>query len=259
MVVAVAVLAAVAVAAITAALVLRAELNAERQRASAAETIASERAGELATTQEQLTGVRSALATETSARAADTRRLEQLQVELTGAEQRAIEADQRARDAVAAGGVEAGVVWPLELQRSERVWHFSVSPGPQAESPLAATGNPLITALKVEVDAARNDVGANVELAADLPPDVDPATAVLVLRIAQELLADVVRRSETATLQVAIDEDDIVVAVEAVGSNGPVLPEPLPIESVLIEPIENGVRVLGGAPPVEQDPGEPDT
>ena len=72
-------------------------------------------------------------------------------------------------------------------------------------------------ALKVEVDAARNDVGSDVELATDPPPEVEPATAVLVLRIAQELLADVVRRSETATLQVSTDGDDIVVAAEAVG------------------------------------------
>jgi hypothetical protein len=242
MLVAVVVLAVVAVAAIVAALATRSKLVTERGRLAAAETAASARSAELASAHEDLTSARGALAAETLAHAADTERLEQLRTELAAAE-------QRARDAAAASGIEPGVVWPLELQRSERLWHFSVSPGTQADSPLAATKTPLITALEVEVDAARNDVGADVELTADLPANVEPATAVLVMRIAQELLADVVRRSETATLHVSIDGDDIVVAVEAVGRNGdPVLPEPLPVESSLIEPIENGVRLVGRAP-----------
>jgi hypothetical protein len=250
--VSVVVLAVVAVAAIVAALVIRAKLVTERERVTAATTAASERAAELAIAHEELTSSRDALAAETRAHAADVERLEQMRVDLAGVEQLAAEAEQRARDAAAASGVEPGVVWPLELQRSDRLWRFSVSPGPQAESPLTATRAPLITALKVEVDAARNDVGADVELATDLPSEVEPATAVLVLRIAQELLADVVRRSETATLQVTPDGDDIVVAVWAIGRDGgPVLPEPLPFASPLIEPIENGVRLVGCAPLVE--------
>jgi hypothetical protein len=251
MLVAVVVLAVVAVAAIVAALATRSRLVTERGRLAAAETAASARSAELASAHEDLTSARGALAAETLAHAADTERLEQLRTELAGVEQVAAAAEERARDAAAASGIEPGVVWPLELQRSERLWHFSVSPGTQADSPLAATRSPLITALEVEVDAARNDVGADVELTADLPANVEPATAVLVMRIAQELLADVVRRSETATLHVSIDGDDIVVAVEAVGRNGdPVLPEPLPVESSLIKPIENGVRLVGRAPRV---------
>lgn len=257
MLVAVVVLAVVAVAAIVAALVTRGKLVTERERVAAATTAASERGVELAVAHEELASSRDALATETSAHVADAERLEQLRVDLAGLAQLAAAAEQRARDAAAASGVEPGVVWPLELQRSERVWRFSVSPGPQADSPLAATRSPLLTALKVEVDAARNEVGADVELAVDLPPDVAPATAVLVLRIAQELLADVVRRSETATLQVTTDGNDIVVAVEAVGRDGEaVLPEPLPVESPLIEPIENGVRLVACAPEVDQAPGD---
>ena len=242
------VLAVVAVAAIVAVFATRAKLVTERERVVAATTAASERAAELALAHEELATSRSALAAETADHAADVERLEQVRADLVGVEQVAAEAEQRARDAAAASGVEPGVMWPLELQRSERLWRFSVSPGPQADSPLAATSAPLITALKVEVDAARNDVGADVELDSDVPPDIEPATAVLVLRIAQELLADVVRRSETATLRVTTDGDDIVVAVVAVGRDGaPVLPEPLPVESPLIAPIENGVRLVGRA------------
>jgi hypothetical protein len=257
MLVAVVAIAVVAVAAIVAALVTRARLVTERKRAAAAEVVASERGEELAIAHEELSTARDALAAETNAHAADAERLGQLRVDLAGVEQLAAEAEQRARDAAAASGVEPGVVWPLELQRSERLWRLSVSPGPQATSPLAATGAPLITALKVEVDAARNDVGGDFELAADLPPEVEPATAVLVLRIAQELLADVVRGSQTATLGVFTDGDDIVVAVEAVGPDGErVLPEPLPVKSPLIEPIGNGVRLVGCAPLVDQGPGD---
>ena len=48
---------------------------------------------------------------------------------------------------------------------------------------------------------------------------------------------------------VTTDGDDIVLAVRAIGRDGePVLPEPLPVESPLIKPIENGVRLVGCAP-----------
>jgi hypothetical protein len=70
------------------------------------------------------------------------------------------------------------------------------------------------------------------------------------------LLADVVRRSETATLRVTTDGDDIVVAVAAVGLDGePVLPRPLPVESALVEPIADGVRLVGAAPRADEDGG----
>jgi hypothetical protein len=254
MMVAVLALGVVAVAAIATALVTRAKLATERKRVALAETAARELEAEIAITREELTSSGDALAAESGALATATEQLEQLRVDLGTAEQMATEADQRARAAAAANGVDPGVVWPLELRRSERVWRYSVSPGRPADSPLAVTRAPLTTALKVEVDAARNDVGADVDLAADLPPEVEPATAMLVLRIAQELLADVVRRSETVTLQVTTDGDVIVVAVEAVGRDGePVLPEPLPAQSPLLEPIANGVRILGSAPVAEQD------
>jgi hypothetical protein len=249
MVIAVVVLAVVALVAVLTAIVTRAKLSTERARAAAAEQARSEREGELAVVREELTSSRESLAAESAALAASTGQVEQLRVELAEAERSAAEADARARAAASANGVEPGVVWPLELLRSDRVWRYSVSPGRPADSPLAATDAPLMTALKVEVDAARNDIGADVELAGDLPAEVEPATAMLVLRIAQELLADVVRRSDTVTLQVTLEDRHIVVAVEAIDRDGePVLPEPLPVQSPLLEPIANGVRVAIGGP-----------
>src|SRR5262245_48990851 len=149
--IAVVVLAVVAVVAIVVALVTRARLVTEREHVAVAETSANERGEELAIAQNELRSSRDAHAAEADAHTADAERLEQLRVELAGAEQLAAAAEQRARDAAAASGVEPGVVWPLELQRSERLWRFSVSTGPQANSPLAATGAPLMAALKVEV------------------------------------------------------------------------------------------------------------
>lgn len=247
MLVAVVALAVVAAAAILTVLLTRAKLSTERERVAVADKTVVEREAEIATARDELASSRDSLAAESAALATATEQVDQLRVDLAGAEQSAAEANERARVAAAATGIEPGVVWPLELLRSDRVWRYSVSPGRPADSPFAATGTPLMTALKVEVDAARNDIGADVELAADLPPDLEPATATVVLRIAQELLADVVRRSDTVTLQVALDDQDVVVTVDAIDRDGePVLPRPLPVQSPLLESIPNGVRVVVG-------------
>src|SRR5829696_3916573 len=128
----------------------------------------------------------------------------------------------------AAGELDAQVLWALEKSRSERTWRHSVAVGPDG-SPFAETHDPLHEALQIELDAAREEVGAVVELDADLPPAVSAAGAVLTLRAAQELLAEVVRRSESTVLHVHADGADLVVDVESRDEDGNrVEPGPLP-------------------------------
>jgi len=254
MLVAVLVVAAIAVAAVVAAFVTRAKLEAERERAAAA---AKRHDDELAAAQRDLASTREQLDAERAAHLAATEHGDQLRAELADANEHSAAAEQRARAAAAAGGIEADVAWPLELLRSERTWRFSVSPGPQADSPLGSPESEFVAALKIDVDAARNDIGADVELAVDLPTALEPATQMLALRIAQELLADVVRRSDTSTVRLRADGADLVISVEATGDDGePVLPEPLPIASPRVEPIDQGVRLLDCVP-VEDDEAQP--
>ena len=59
-----------------------------------------------------------------------------------------------------------------------------------------------------------------MDLDADLPGHVDAAGAVLTLRAAQELLAEVVRRSESTVLRVRADGADLVVEVESIDEDG---------------------------------------
>ncbi|MET0324816.1 MAG: hypothetical protein ABW219_06295, partial [Ilumatobacteraceae bacterium] len=174
------------------------------------------------------------------------------------AESRAAAAEQRAAEFAAAraaaadgGGVDARLLWTLEQARSERTWRHSVALGPDSVSVFSDATDPLYEALQVELDAAREEVGAVVELEAELPPGVTAAGSVLALRAAQELLANVVRRGEVTTLHVHAEGVDLVVAVRSVDEDGePVATEPLAIPSSAdIELITDGVRILGAVGP----------
>ena len=136
------------------------------------------------------------------------------------------------------------MLWALEQARSERTWRQSVAVG--EGSFLDGADDPLLAALQVELDAAREDVGAIVELEADLPTAVTPAGSVLVLRAAQELLARSMKTAEETTLRVQVDGDDVVVTVVATDEEGaPVAVEPLAIpESADIAAADGGVRIL---------------
>ena len=185
---------------------------------------------------------------------------EQAAAATMAAEERAGAAEQRAAEFAAAraaagdgGGIDARLLWTLEQARSERTWRHSVAPGPDSVSVFTDASDPLYEALQVELDAAREEVGAVVELEADLPPGVTPAGSVLALRAAQELLANVVRRGEVTTLHVHAEGVDLVVAVRSVDEEGePVPTEPLAIPtSADIEQVADGVRILGAVRPAD--------
>ena len=166
------------------------------------------------------------------------------------ADERAMAAEVAAaayREAAAAAtaGVDPNVLWILEQARSERTWRFSVASGPDSPSVFAESSDPLLAALQVELDAAREDVGTVVELDAELPDGLTLAASVLTLRAAQELVADIVRRSEETTLRIRADGTDLVVDVDSIDENGDrVLPTPLPIPpSPAIDVTPTGLRI----------------
>ena len=155
------------------------------------------------------------------------------------------DAERAERTAPASSGdLDPQVLWALEKARTERTWRHSVAVDPTA-SPFREAGVALADAIQVELDAAREEVGAEVELDAELPDDLSAAGAVLTLRVVQELVADLVRRAETTTLRLRPDGDDIVITVDAVDEDEqPVTPRPLPIPpSAAIETLPDGIRV----------------
>jgi hypothetical protein len=279
-VVVVVVLAVVAAAAIILVAVNRRQLAAQRALTSTAQEQVREqaaaRAAEATTKAAELETAREerAAADDVAAQRAEQARLAEARaaaaaIEAESAAAAARSAEERAAAAEAAvasfresvasedAGVDPNVLWILEQARSERTWRFSVAPGPDSVSAFADASNPLVAALQVELDAAREDVGAVVELEADIPDGLTVAATVLTLRAAQELLADVVRRSEETTLRVHADGDDLIVAVDSLDENGQaVLPAPLPIPpSPSVDVSPTGVRIHNAiAPPTIADP-----
>jgi hypothetical protein len=179
-----------------------------------------------------------------AARQTATASADEARSEATAAEQARRDAETRAAEAAERNGVDPHVLWALEQARSERTWRQSVAIG--EGSFLDGVDDPLLAALQVELDAAREDVGAIVELDAELPTAVTPAGSVLVLRAAQELLARSMKTAEETTLRVRVDGDDIVVTVVATDEAG----EPVPVEPLAIPgsadmaPDDGGVRIL---------------
>lgn len=246
------------------AMVSRRRLAAQRDLTSAAEALASRHASEVAaqaaelesSAAERIVAEKLAAQSAEEAQAAEAR-VAAAQSEAKAAAEAAHGADERAvaaetamamyRDAATAEnvGVDPDVLWILEQSRSERTWRYSVAAGPDSVSVFAETTSPLLAALQVELDAAREDVGAVVELDAEIPEGLTVAATVLTLRAAQELLADVVRRSEETTLLVWADGDDVVVDIVAVDENGDrVLPIGLPIPpSPAVDVTLTGVRI----------------
>ncbi|CAN5682176.1 hypothetical protein BH24ACT5_BH24ACT5_11480 [soil metagenome] len=239
------VLAVVAVGALVGLVVARRRLADARRSASTAAAEAVTRADEVTRRHAELQ----------VARDAADERVRAMEQQIADAQARLLDVERRAADAARRAGVDPDVAWELERARSERTWRFSVSPGPHVESTLAAAAEPLVEALQIELDAAREDVGAVVDLDASIPADLSPAASVLTLRLAQELLADVVRRSESTVLHVHDDDADLVIRVESVDADGkPVLPRPLPLDTAAIELAPDGVRLLGV---LYRDPSEP--
>jgi len=143
------------------------------------------------------------------------------------------------------GELDAQVLWALEKSRTERTWRHSVAVDPSG-SPFSDAGAALTEALQVELDAAREDVGADIDLDAEVPEGLTAAGAVLTLRVVQELVADIVRRAETTTLRLRPDgEGDLLITVDASDEDGqPVAPATLPIPpSGAVESIPGGARI----------------
>lgn len=131
---------------------------------------------------------------------------DRLQHELVEAESR--NARLRLRlDHSANGAGELEALWRLELARSERTWRYSVAPLPLGPSPFAEAADPLRLAVEVEAAALREEVGAPLDVRWDVPPVADPGHALLVLRLAQELLAAAAREGQVAVLAVTGDDD----------------------------------------------------
>jgi hypothetical protein len=153
-----------------------------------------------------------------------------------------------ANEALAASRDEKGDVhdlWALEIARSERRWQLSVSPGMDLPSPFDDTNDPLKLAVEVEASALREEVGTQIDVAWDLQVELPDEASLLVLRLAQELLADAAARAETLELRVGPEDDGVAVELRALDEEGAEVPVLLPeLSSGRVRPGEGGVWVV---------------
>ncbi len=89
---------------------------------------------------------------------------------------------------------EFDTLWNLELARTERLWRNSVAIDPTSDhSPLDDADNALRQAIEIEAAALREDVGALIEVDWQAEPVQSSARRLVVLRLAQEMLASASR------------------------------------------------------------------
>lgn len=145
-----------------------------------------------------------------AARAETEAERERLAVELKAAE-----------EAVASGSDEqVAELWSLAIAGARRTWEISVAPSPGMPCPLDDTDDELRTAVEIEVDAAREEAGADIELDWSASAVAPPAVAVRALSIVQELVARLSKTTEAAVLRVGSTADGVTIEVQGTDVEG---------------------------------------
>jgi cell division protein FtsL len=101
---------------------------------------------------------------------------------------------------------DSATLWDLEVARTERLWRASVAINPtDPVTPFAESDDPVRTAVEIEAAALREDVGALIAVDWQAAPIDEPARRLVVLRVAQELLAQASRAPGASRLLVRED------------------------------------------------------
>ncbi len=155
---------------------------------------------------------------------------DELQQQLNSAEERIV--TLAARPGVVVGELSnddanAEMLWDLEVARSERAWRNSVAINPVDDpSPFESTDDPVHTAVQIEASALREDVGALIEIDWRAKPIEAASRRLLVVRVAQEMLALAARAPGAAKLVVTHegdDEDELKMEFEAADESAQVI------------------------------------
>lgn len=148
------------------------------------------------------------------------------------------EADARADAETALAEAEAAVtgsdgraaeLWSLAVAAAQRTWEISVAPSPGVPSPLHGTDDELRAAIGIEVDAAREEIGASIELEWSGSTVARPALAVRALALAQELIGRLAKATDAATLHVTSGPGGVTLEVAGTDVDG----APAPVDALL--------------------------
>jgi len=166
---------------------------------------------------------------------------DELQLKLTAAEEQIVTLTARPGVVVGDSGDDpaAETLWALEVARSERSWRNSVAINPIDDpSPFDESDDPVRTAVEIEASALREDVGALISVDWRIPPIETAARRILIVRVAQEMLASASRVPGPARLVASTEADDgsLTLAFEPADDGGPVLNLiPPPISSDIVD------------------------
>ncbi len=198
------------------------ELTETRSQVSALEVKRDGLEADLSTTRIRLTESSDALRKRTELADAQALQIDALSGERDELRSRLSDAEERIATLAARPGVVVGemtaagigrseanarVLWDLELSRSERQWRNSVAIDPLGEpSPFEASDDPVREAVEIEAAALREDVGALITVDWQAPPIESPARRLMIVRVAQEMLATAARVPGAALLVTQNDE-----------------------------------------------------
>ncbi len=128
--------------------------------------------------------------------------------------------DMTASDGETAAGAGAEVLWGLELARGERQWRNSVAIDPTSEtSPFETAADPAREAVEIEAAALREDVGALITVDWQAPPIESVLRRLMIVRVAQEMLATAARVPGAARLLVTHDDESGELKMEFVSAD----------------------------------------
>lgn len=145
-------------------------------------------------------------------------------------------------------------LWAMEQRRSRRTWRQGWAPGSPEPMPFQRAADALGDALRAEALAARETAGLVIEIDAALPEHpLDADASLLVLRCAQELLAEIPAEAETTTLVVRTGHDRVELHLHAIDERGATLPWAVPdlAASAFVEALADGVVIHTGVSPHE--------
>jgi hypothetical protein len=140
-------------------------------------------------------------------------------------------------------------LWRLELVRQHRLG-WGRGPVPGGGEALARSADRLAGALAAEMELVREDVGTFAELGAcSLDERLDASRALAALRMVQELLAAVAKRSEEVAVEVRSLPEGLGITLSCAGWT------PDGDDLSAVEVVSAAARELGGTVAVNQESG----
>lgn len=135
----------------------------------------------------------------------------------------------QARAAATGSDEQAAELWRHALASVRRTWEVSVAPSPGLPSPLDDTDDELQAAIGIEVDAAREEAGADIDLVWSGAGDHPPRLAVRAHALVQELIGRVAKATDSVVLEVDSAPAGITIEVRATDVDG----APVPVDTLI--------------------------